>query len=139
EFLLRITAVVGGDLGHDAIRVARNALQGYAEHAMHVTVGLGGFKETDAAFVGVAHRPREGLLAKVALDLAADPAGAKCKSCDLDVGPAECDPVGRSLAGAGRERESARKGDSACGGAGFEEFAAGVERHKHLNARTPGY
>ena len=68
ELRLRIDAVVRGHLGHEPVAIPRNALERHAQHLLHVAIGFGGFKETDAAVVGVAHQARKLVLAKVALD-----------------------------------------------------------------------
>jgi len=72
EFLLRIHALVGGYLGHEAIAIAWDSLQGHAEHPVHLTVRLGSFEEANAAVVGVAHQPGKPVLSQVALNLAAE-------------------------------------------------------------------
>ena len=86
EFLLRIHTLVGGDFRHQAIAIAWNALQGYAEHSVHVAVRLGSFEEANAAVVGVAHQAREAVLAEVALYLAAEAASAEGEARDLHSG-----------------------------------------------------
>jgi hypothetical protein len=127
--LLRIDALAGGDFGHDAIGVTRNALQRDAEHAVHVSVGFGGFKEANAAIVRVTDKLGETFLADFALDLASDAAGAESQPRNFNVGFAKGDPVGGRLA-CGRQGfctgESERAGY--CRG-GFQEFATRVNRH----------
>src|SRR5580700_5968434 len=77
EFLLRIHDWPGGHLRHDAIAIARNALQGHAEHPVHLAVRLSRLEEANAVVVGVSHQPRKPVLSQVALHLAAEAAGAK--------------------------------------------------------------
>ena len=69
DLILRIHAVVRGDLGHQPIAIARNTLQGHAQHLVHSAVRLGRLEEADTALVGMAHQPRELFLPQVALYL----------------------------------------------------------------------
>src|SRR5271165_5341885 len=62
EFFLRIDTLMRGDLGHDAVTVARNAFQRDAEHLVHVGVGFCGFEEANAAVVGVTDQPGKSVL-----------------------------------------------------------------------------
>ena len=83
EFLLRIHAWPRGHLRHDAIAVAREALEGDAEHPVHVGVRLSRLEEAYAVVVRVAHQPRKPVLSQVALHLAAEAARAKCEARHL--------------------------------------------------------
>src|SRR6266404_4266478 len=95
EFFSGIYAIVErGDLGHDAVGISRNAFQGDAQHAVHFPVGLGGFKEADAAVVGIANEISKSILTEIPLNLAAERTGAKREASDFPVGLAESDPVG---------------------------------------------
>src|SRR6267142_3928538 len=83
EFLLRIHALAGGHLRHQAIVLTWNALQGDSEHPVHLAVRLGSLEEANAVVIGVAHQPRKPILAQVALYLAAEAACAKRESRHL--------------------------------------------------------
>ena len=83
ELLLRLDAVAGRHLGHELVAVARNALQGDAEHLVHLAVRLGRLEEPDAVVVGVAHQAREAILPEFALHPAAEAAGAERQPCDF--------------------------------------------------------
>ena len=61
------SASVGGDLRHERVAFARNALERDAEHLVHFTVGFRGLKKADAVIVGVAHQARESILPQLAL------------------------------------------------------------------------
>ena len=103
---LRIDGIFGRHLGHELIGVARDAFEGDAEHAVHVVIGVGGFKEADAMVVGVADEAIEALLAEVALDRSIVGAGTEGEARDLDAGFAEGDEVG-GAAGFSGERDRA--------------------------------
>jgi hypothetical protein len=128
EFLLRIHTLVGGDFRHQAIAIAWNALQGYAEHPVHVAVGLGSFEEANAAVVSVAHQPGKAVLAEVALYLAAEAASAEGEARDLHSRLSQPYPICGGLA-RGAQWEGAGDGEGAGGQSGFEEFTSGVVRH----------
>ena len=108
DLLLRIHAFAGGDLRHQPVAVARNALQRDAQHSVHVAVGLGGFEEADAAVVGVAHQPREAVLSQVALHLAAEGAGAEREPRHLHAGFSQRHPIGRAVSRRRFQREASR-------------------------------
>jgi hypothetical protein len=96
---------------------------------VHVVVGFGGFKEADAAIVGVANEVVEFFLADVALHLAPAAAGAEGEAGDLEAGLAE----GHFVGGLGRCcMRGERGGDAGEGGGserGFQEVAAGMLGH----------
>ena len=98
ELLLRIDAVAGRHLRHELVAVTRDALQGDAEHPVHLAVRFGRLEEADAAIVRMAHQPRETLLPELALYLAADAARAERQPGDFHAGPAQRDHVGRTAA-----------------------------------------
>ena len=105
-----------------------NAFEGDAEHAVHVVIGVGGFKEADAVVVGVADEAVEAFLAEVALDGSIVGAGAEGEARDFDVRLAEGDEVG-GAAGFSGERDGGEGGGCAGSGGGFEEIATGVAGH----------
>ena len=123
ELLLRIDAVLGRHLRHHLVAVARNALQGDAEHLVHLAVRFGRLEEADAVVVGVAHQPREPVLPELALHPAAEAARAERQPCDLDARPAERDQIGRLPALRG-EGKPAGHGQRSRGQPGLEEFAS---------------
>ena len=82
------------ELGHQPIRVARNALQSDAEHLRHALIGLRGFEKADAAIVRMAHQPGELFLPEFSLDAAAMSAGPECEPGDLNARVPEFHPVG---------------------------------------------
>ena len=128
ELLLRVDAVAGRHLRHQLVAVARDALQGDAEHLVHLAVRFGGLEEADAAVVGVAHQPREPLLPEFALHLAADGACAERQPGDFDSGSAERDQIGR-IPALGAEREGSGHGQRSRGKSGLQEFASSEMRH----------
>src|SRR6476619_7053318 len=79
ELLLRIDTLAGRHLGHELVAVTRNALQGDAQHPVHLAVRFGRLEEADAAIVPMAHQPREPLLPELPMYLTADGARAKGK------------------------------------------------------------
>jgi len=79
NFLLRIHALVGGYLGHEAIAIAWDSLQGQPSIRCISPYDSAVFEEANAAVVGVAHQPGKPVLSQVALNLAAEAACAKAK------------------------------------------------------------
>jgi hypothetical protein len=128
ELLLRIDAVAGRHFRHQLVAVARNALQGDAQHPVHLAVRFGRLEEADTAIVGVAHQPRERVLPELALDLPADGARAEREPRDFHSGPAERDQVGRTgtlrADGHGSGHRKRSRGEPA-----LQEFASSEMRH----------
>ena len=128
NFCCGIDAVAGRHLRHELIAVTRNALQGDAEHPVHLAVRFGRLEEADAAIVRMAHQPREPLLPELALYLAADAARAERKPGDFHSGPTQRDHVGRAPA-LGAERKGSGYGKRSGGEPGLQEFASSEMRH----------
>src|SRR5580765_824930 len=118
EFFLGIHALAGGDLGHQAVTVTWEALQGYAEHPVHLAIRLGSLEEANAAVVGIAHQSRKPVLSQVALYLAAEASGAKGEARHLDSGFSQRYPICRGLRRR-EQREATGGGKRGGGDSGF--------------------
>src|SRR5690606_25091697 len=122
ELLLRVDTIAGRHLRHDLVALAGQALQGDAEHSVHLAVGLGRLEEADAAVVGMAHEPREAVLSERTLYPSAETARAERKPADCDARPPQRDQIARTRA---PRAEGKRTGDGKCSGgeAGLQEVA----------------
>ena len=69
DLLLRIHAFARRHLGHQPVRIARNALQRHAQHLVHLAVSLGGLEEANAPVVRMADQLGELVLPQFALRL----------------------------------------------------------------------
>ncbi len=90
----RVHAVAGGHFGHQAVRIARQALECDSQHAVHVAIAFGGFEKADSLVVGVAHLAGELILPQLALYPAAYGPGPECEPRHLDAGFSERHPIG---------------------------------------------
>src|SRR5690348_1105499 len=89
DLLHGVGALASGDLGHQLIAVARNALERDAKHGVHVVVRLRGLKKANAPVVSVADQLCKVRLSQFALHLPAEGTGAKSKARDFYAGIAE--------------------------------------------------
>ena len=128
DLLLGIHVTVRGDLRHQFVTVARNALQSDAQHAVHVTVGLRRLKEANALVVGVAHQAGELVLPQLALHAATEGAGAEGKARHLDAGFAQRHPIRRRLAGC-EQRQASCTRHRRSGQSSLKEVTPGKVRH----------
>ena len=108
-------------------------LQRDAQHGVHAAVGVRGFKETDAAVVGVAHQRVELVLAEIALHRAAVASRAEGEARHFHLRFAQRHPVGR-LGAVRQQRQRASRGERAGGKSGAEKFTSGSASH----VRPPG-
>src|SRR5258708_36825047 len=83
ELFQRVYARARGDLGHEAVAIARNAFQGHAQHAVHLAIRFRSFEETNTPFVSVANETSESFLPKVTLHHATDAARAEGEASDF--------------------------------------------------------
>ena len=77
DLLLGIYSLTSSDLRHNAVAVARDALESNTEHLVHLAVRLGSLEETYAAIIGVADELGEFILTEFALHASAHRSGAK--------------------------------------------------------------
>jgi triose/dihydroxyacetone kinase / FAD-AMP lyase (cyclizing) len=128
DFFLRIDAVMGRDLGHQPIAIARNSLQGDSQHLVHSTVRFGSLKEADTALVGMAYQPGELLLSQVALYLTRIAARTEGEPGHLYTGFSQRYPI-RSGLTLRFQREASGTCERTRGESGLDECTSGVVSH----------
>src|SRR5207244_4200444 len=103
-----------------------------AQHLVHLAIRLSCLEEANAAIVGIAHQPRETVLAEFALHLAAEAPCAKRKPRYFYSGSSKGYEVSCCLALRNQRKASGDCKRSGCQ-SGFQEFTSGEIGHLDLH------